>query len=403
MVQKHLLKVLSLLLFLFACSENSTNEADLLEKEPVYNFTFLMNSYPEIGGLFTQFNFTIADSEGKKIDSLIYKIQLDLNNDGIYESNYFDVNNVKAGFTSTGKKKVNGKVLIGKSEFPFSSDVIVTELINILPGQNRAIFEPHIYNSKKIIITWGGYNVGGHALHMLDINGSYEGCIFCSQVGINIDEMHCSQLSFDGKKIFWDRGTKLYYYNFDTNLDYAPLMYSTGYYEPGKICWSLDSKKVFAVDTDGLGINSIDVNNNFNIDKITDFGKFVCIVPGNEDLIAIMEAANAISSDSIKMSNLKFFSLSQGKTIKEYNDIKGFNSFRVIDNGTKIFIEDPFLIYDLITQKYYNIVFDEVDLSRHMEGESDITIKGDKIIFSIFNQDQSKQNLYMFNIPINEL
>ena len=294
----------------FGCKDDSPNEPQKVEKQQTHDFNFSMDIYPDIGSLETQFKFTFAEAEGQTIDSLFYFIELDLNGDGTYDKVCYDIDSVKTNFSNTGLRTVTAKFVFGESEFFCSSEAVVVDLIKAVPGQNHVIFEPNIYNSLKMVITWSGYEVRGHKLHMLDLQGNYEGCIFCDVPGVDTTEMHCPQLSFDGKRIVWDTGLDLYFYDFENPVNDAVIIYTPWYYEPGRVCWSLDNDKLFVIDTDRNGVNYIDINDNFSIKKVTDFGEYLCVVPSDPDLIAIMEDAGSFSSDSVKLSNLKYYSLS---------------------------------------------------------------------------------------------
>ncbi|MGD8778982.1 MAG: hypothetical protein PVH88_08470 [Ignavibacteria bacterium] len=387
-----------LMLYLITCRDEIT-QPPVSSDATSLEYNFKIKAYPDAGSVFTDFKFAIEETENREFKSKQYKIELDLDNDGVYDKKFDNVDSIITKIQVLWANKIQAKLTFGNDEFYCSTEVFVTYLERILYGQGMTIFEPHIYNSQKIIITWGGSESNGrYALHMLNFDGTGDNCIFCSNENIHTHEMHCSQLSFDNNRIFWNASSRLYFYDFLIGEEEVIEFYYSHYYEPGRICWGLDNNKIFLIDDDGEGVNYIDVENNFDLYSVTAFGEFLCAVPGNEDLIAIME--KAAETDSVIYSNLYYYSLSQSKVVEEFKEIAGFNSFRVIDEGKKIFIEDPLLIYDLYKDKYYYIWFDDIDLSNHQVGETDITMEGYRAIISVHSDDTLEDGLWTFYLPI---
>lgn len=389
--------IFSLFVFL-GCGDNAVNEPKI---DDTQNVEFVLNVFPVIGGPNTEFNFSLKEKSGYDFDVINYQIKIDFDKDGVYETELENKASLKHILHSIGKKEINGKIKFGTKEYSFTNTVFVVEPQIILEGQSRFIYEPQIYNSPKIVFTWGGDDANGnHALHMMDYDGSNRTCIFCGVDGIDIGEMHSGFMSPNGEKIIWNRGGRTYLSYIYTN-QFENNIFDPNYYEPGKMFWSLTSDKLFMIDDDGEGVLYL-YGINFIARDVVDYGKFISAVPGQDLQIAILNESELSTDDSVK-SNLNIYDLVSLSVIKEYKNIPAFGSFKVIDNGKKLYFEKPMMIYDLEKNKANYLWFDEIPFAQHSEGESDITIEGDKIIFSVFDNDYDKRNFYMFNIPINEL
>lgn len=387
-----------ILFVILSCSEDTTIEPVI---DDTQNAEFILNVFPNIGGSNTEFNFILKEKSDYDFDVFNYQIKFDFDKDGVYETELHNKASLKHIFHSVGKKEIKGKIKIGAEEYSFTNTVLVVEPQIILEGQSRFIFEPQIYNSSKIVFTWGGDDANGnHALHMMDYDGSNRSCIFCGVEGIDIAEMHSGFLSPNGEKVIWNSGGHTYLSNVNSN-QFENNIFNPNYYEAGKMFWSLTSDKLFMIDDDGEGVLYF-YGIGFSQRDVVDYGKFISAVPGQNLQIAIMTESELSTIDSMK-SDLKIFDLVSLSVIKEYKNLPAFGSFKVIDNGKKLYFEKPMMIYDLEKQKANYLWFDEIPFEQHSEGDSDITIEGDKIIFSVFHNDYDKRNLYMFNIPINEL
>ncbi|KAB2838585.1 MAG: hypothetical protein F9K45_11145, partial [Melioribacteraceae bacterium] len=362
---------------------------------------FSLNVFPNIGGTATEFKFNVKEISGYGFDALNYTVKIDFDQDGTYETELKNSASVNHVFSNNGKKIINGIIKIGNSEFSFSNTIFIVEPQLLLAGQQRFIYEPQIYNTPKIIFTWGGDDANGnHALHMMDYDGSNRTCIFCGVEGIDIAEMHCGLLSPDGRKLIWDSTGDIVGYDFFNSNGDAYFIYDSKYYEHGKIFWSLSGDKLFMIDNDSEGVFYLPNNGSGMKRNVVDYGEFISPVPDQDLQIAVLTESPESTQDSIK-GDLKIFSIASSSVVKEYKNLPAFGSFRVINGGRKLFFEKPMIIYDLEKNKANYLWFDEIPFAQHSEGDSDITIEGDKIIFSVFHNDYDKRNLYMFNIPIN--
>nr|MDA3861605.1 hypothetical protein [Melioribacteraceae bacterium] len=174
------------------------------------------------------------------------------------------------------------------------------------------------------------------------------------------------------------------YYDFtksDTTLTDVPMR--VGSYPIGEITWSLDSKSIYYVSVSEVyvknGIKSFNIESN-ETTTIHDRGEYVCFVPEKNVKLAILEKVG----DS--KSKLIIYNLVSKSIEREYTDIPFFAPFRMLKDNDRVYFDGELAFYSLSKQKVYYMHFDELDLSKHMYGEADINMDGNKFIIGTWNE-----------------
>ena len=404
------MKTLSTILFisfllLSACSDDEINIVDnpLEDEIDLYQYEFYLQPSKDFGSTKTKFDFLIKEKTDvyPSLDSST--IKFDFDNDGIYEigSNLFSLSTVL--FNSANIYNIKANIMVGERSFNCSAKVIVVEPIVLMESTEAYIFEPHIFNSKKISFTSAANGIGHHGIQIMNLDGSNVHCLFCDVGSINYHEQHCSLISFDESKLIFNNQGTLRYYDLIANDGTIKDLFKPGYYEVGKVCWGSNSDKFYFINDSKYGINYLSTDD-FSIHSFANLGEFVCSIPSKNQLAVLTHTNPDLRDnlDTLRTCNLHVYDETTSIEVAVYNNIPGYGPFRIIDNGTKLFFEKPMMIYNLETQKEWYIDFDELDLSTHSIGESDISSNGKQLIFSLFNNDNNR-SLYSVDIPIESL
>lgn len=390
---KSLLLVISLVIFLISCvddpvippipEEDSEGYENLIISDKLEIVTF-----PAIGSFNTTFriNLIIKDPSLK-----LKKIRYDFSDDQKYDTTLTTQDTAKVKFVKFGYNKIVASVYLeDNSVLSCSTYVWLTEPKVIL-ADGFFFYEPNIYNGNFISITHGP----DHQAQFIDLSTYNLQCFFCGYPSPKFQEMHISIPSFDGKKLLFDNGSsyKFCYYDLEKNdsttVD-VPLELAT--YPIGQITWSLDNKKIYGVKSQNYslqGINSFDIEMNL-ISTVYTKGDYICVVPDENDKLAILEKVN----DS--QSRLIIYNLTTSSIQLMYDSIPFVSPFRLLRNKDMVYFDGELALYSLSKKKIYHMRFDELDLSEHMYGEADIDIDGKKFIIGTWIGYRA---LYIIQLP----
>jgi len=377
-------------IMLFGCAETSlppevTRTDPNKYEELVFSEKIELSNYPTFGSTVTDFKFNVVlNDTSLKISSIKYDLTFDQNYDTtlaaqdtlITQFNFFGYNTVIASVK-----------LEDNSVLSCSTLIWLTDPKELSSNPGYVFYEPNIYNGKMISVTHGTR----HQVQLLDYNTFQMDCYFCGFESDKFNEMHVSIPSFDGSKILFNNGTnyEFCYYDFvkdDSTTTDVPI--DVGGYPIGEITWSLDSKSIYYLSMNG-GIKAYSLESN----EITDLypsGDFICVVPGQEDKLAILEKVN------YPISKLIIYNIATKSIEKEYSDIPLFAPFRMLLDEDRVYFDGELAFYSLSREKICYMHFDELDLAGHQYGEADINMEGNKFIIATWI---NTRGLYSIILP----
>jgi hypothetical protein len=390
---KFFLLILLLLTFFISCVDDPVVPPIPGEDSEFYESLIIsgkieMETFPTIGSFRTTFRINLVS---KDPSLKVKKVQYDFSNDQKYDTTLTLQDSAKVRFIKFGYNKIVSSVYLeDNSVLSCSTYVWLTEPTVIL-ANGFFFFEPNIYNGNFISVTFGPT----HQAQFININTYNLDCFFCGYPSPKFDEMHISIPSFDGKKLLFDNGLRyrFCYYDLGKNdsttvgipLEVAP-------YPVGQITWSWDNKKIYGVKSQNFnlqGINSFDIGTN-QLSTVYYKGDYICVVPNENDKLAILEKVNDLHS------RLIIYNLSTNSIQLQYDSIPFVSPFRFLRNQDIVYFDGELALYSLSKKKTYFMQFDELNLSQHMYGEADIDMDGKKFVISTWYGNRA---LYMIQLP----
>jgi hypothetical protein len=386
------------LLLIFAivlgCNEETVSPNNIDEKETnnyenlVFSDKIELFNYPSFGSNNTSFKFDII----VKDPSLkISKIKYDFTHDMEYDTTLTALNTVKTKFNLFGYNTIIATVEFeDKSVLSCSTVVWLTQPRVISSGDN-VYYEPNIYNGNIISVTHGV----GHKAQLINMTTYQMNCYFCEFNSDSFNEMHCTIPSFDGNKMLFDNGINynFCYYDFaknDGKIIDIPI--ALPIYPIGQITWSLDNESIYYISVDNdyheNGVKSYNLLSN-DIKDVYSNGSHICIVPDQEDKLAILEKVNESSS------KLLIYNTATNSIEKEYSNIPFNGPFRMIKDTDRIYLDGKLAFYSLSKEILYYMEFEELDLQHHMYGEADINMDGNQFIIGTYNTTRA-----LYSIPL---
>lgn len=346
-------------------------------------------SYPTFGDTRTDFKFRI---ELEDSSVMIKKIKFDYDSDGEFDDLVYALDETsKANYKSTGEYTVTAKIEFEDGSAVCSTKIYLTDPKGIVDDGNY-FFDPSVYTNQMISVTHGV----GHRVLLIDLT-TYELDYHFEGYGTErFDEMHCSMVSFDGSKLISTNGKDYLfsYYDLETNdTTFIDIPINVDNYPVGQFTWSLDSKSVYCVaeneynNPDGIKAYNLETK---EVTDIYDKGGYICVVPGENDKLAILEKIDDSSSKLI------IYNVSTKSIEEEYTNIPFYGPFRKITDTDRIYMDGEMAFYSLSKQKTYYMNFGELGLEHHMYGEADITMDGTEFIIGTYGDERV---LYSIELP----
>lgn len=381
----HSIIPLLLIFVITTCTDNSVpNQPEDITPENDYENLIFSNkvelsNYPDFG---SEFNFIIKLND---TTLKISKIKYDFDDDNKYDTTLTKNDTITKSFTNLGYNKTIASVYLDDKTVLSCSTTVWFTIPQVILSDGNVTFEPNIYNGKMLSITHGF----GHQALLLDITSFTVNNIFSGFTSESFKEMHNTIPSFDGTKLLFDNGGYLegIYYGYgyydllknDSTITIVPI--SPPGYPVGQIIWSLDSESIFYVDGEndyGNGVKTYNIETGEH-NNIYDSGEYICVVPGDNEKLAILEKIDENNSKLIIFNT-------ETKTIEnEYSNIPFHAPFRLLEDKDRVYFDGELSIYKLSTGEIYRMDFSELDLSEHMYGEADISMDGSTFIISTFH------------------
>lgn len=387
--------ILLVLALLLSCTEETVSPEITQQKETsiyedlVFSDKIELFNFPTFGSINTNFNFdVILKDSSLKVSTIKY----DFTYDHDYDTSVTTFDTISTQFKLFGYNTIIASVeLEDQSVLSCSTIVWLTEP-KIISSNNNVYYEPNIYNGQMISVTHGV----GHTAQLIDIISLKMDCYFCGYSSDSFIEMHTSIPSFDGNKLLFDNGTNydFCYYDFEKNdstITDIPIKLSS--YPIGQITWSLNSESIYYVSVDDSyqtnGIKQYNLESN-QITNLYGNGNYICVIPDQNEKLAILEKTNDSHSKLIIYNT-------ESKTIdKEYNNIPFYAPFRMLRDSDRIYFDGELAFFSLSRKKIFHMHFEELDLLRHMYGEADINMDGNKFIIGTWNDNRA---LYSIALP----